>query len=49
MTHDQAEAMSLADDVLVLRDGRVRPVGPPQELYARPADLFIATFVGVPA
>jgi multiple sugar transport system ATP-binding protein len=48
VTHDQAEALSLSDEVLVLRDGRVRQCGPPLDLYARPADLFTATFVGSP-
>ena len=48
VTHDQAEAMSLSDEVLVLKDGRVRQHAPPLELYARPADVFTATFVGSP-
>jgi len=48
VTHDQAEAMSLSDEVMVLKDGRVRQCGPPLEVYARPADLFTATFVGSP-
>jgi len=48
VTHDQAEAMSLSDEVLVMRAGRVLQCAPPLELYARPADLFTATFVGSP-
>jgi multiple sugar transport system ATP-binding protein len=48
VTHDQAEAMSLSDEVLVLEEGRVRQCAPPLEVYARPADLFTATFVGSP-
>jgi ABC-type sugar transport system ATPase subunit len=48
VTHDQAEALSLADEVLVLERGRVRQTGPPLELYQRPADLFVASFVGSP-
>src|SRR5262245_20367978 len=48
VTHDQAEALSLSDEVLVLRDGRALQCAPPLELYARPADLFTATFVGSP-
>ncbi len=48
VTHDQSEAMSLSDEVLLLKDGRVRQCAPPLELYARPADLFVATFVGSP-
>jgi len=48
VTHDQSEAMALADTVLVLRAGRAAQLAPPLELYARPADLFTATFVGSP-
>ncbi|MGE3840302.1 MAG: ABC transporter ATP-binding protein [Vicinamibacterales bacterium] len=48
VTHDQAEAMSLSDEVLVMRAGRVLQCAPPLDLYARPADLFTATFVGSP-
>lgn len=48
VTHDQAEAMSLSDEVMVLKDGRVRQCAPPLQVYARPADLFTATFVGSP-
>ena len=48
VTHDQAEALSLSDTVLLLKDGRVRQWAPPLEMYARPADLFVATFVGSP-
>lgn len=48
VTHDQAEAMSLSDEVAVLRGGAIRQVAAPLELYARPADLFVATFVGSP-
>ncbi|MBI2393994.1 MAG: ABC transporter ATP-binding protein [Deltaproteobacteria bacterium] len=49
VTHDQAEAMTLADRVVVLREGRVRQVGPPREIYARPVDTFVASFFGAPA
>jgi multiple sugar transport system ATP-binding protein len=48
VTHDQAEALSLADEVMVLKDGCVRQQAPPLELYRRPADVFTATFVGSP-
>jgi multiple sugar transport system ATP-binding protein len=48
VTHDQAEAMSLADEVAVLRAGRVLQCAPPLVLYRRPAELFVATFVGSP-
>jgi putative spermidine/putrescine transport system ATP-binding protein len=46
VTHDQDEALSLADRIVVLRDGEVRQIGPPQELYARPARLDVAEFMG---
>jgi ABC-type sugar transport system ATPase subunit len=48
VTHDQAEAMTLADRVAVLRDGRVEQVGTPRELYDRPATAFVASFIGSP-
>jgi multiple sugar transport system ATP-binding protein len=48
VTHDQGEAMSLADRVVVLRDGRTEQVGPPVELYRKPANRFVAGFVGSP-
>ncbi|HYG88410.1 MAG TPA: ABC transporter ATP-binding protein [Azospirillum sp.] len=46
VTHDQDEALSLADRVVVLRDGRVRQIGTPEDLYARPAVLDVARFMG---
>jgi putative spermidine/putrescine transport system ATP-binding protein len=46
ITHDQDEALSLADRVAVLRDGRLLQVDPPQALYDRPRDPFVAGFVG---
>jgi len=48
VTHDQAEALSLADEILVLKDGLVRQRAAPLELYQRPADVFTASFVGSP-
>ncbi len=48
VTHDQAEALSLSDEILVLRGGRALQTGTPHELYHRPADVFTATFVGSP-
>ena len=48
VTHDQVEAMTLGDKVVVLRDGRVRQIGTPDIIYNRPADTFVATFVGSP-
>jgi spermidine/putrescine transport system ATP-binding protein len=46
VTHDQEEAMALADTVVVLRDGRIEDHGPPDRLYLRPATRFTATFMG---
>ncbi len=48
VTHDQTEAMSMADQVVLLRDGRVEQDATPAELYARPATLFVAAFIGTP-
>ena len=48
VTHDQEEAMSLADRIVVMEGGRIRQVGTPAEVYDRPADLFVARFVGSP-
>ena len=48
VTHDQEEAMSLADRIVVMSKGRIRQVGTPAGVYDRPADLFVATFVGSP-
>jgi multiple sugar transport system ATP-binding protein len=49
VTHDQVEAMTLADRIVVLNDCRIEQVGSPVEVYARPASRFVATFVGSPA
>jgi multiple sugar transport system ATP-binding protein len=49
VTHDQVEAMTMADRIVVMQDGRVEQVGAPLELYDRPANLFVATFIGSPA
>ena len=49
VTHDQVEAMTMADRIVVLRDGIVEQTGEPVELYARPANLFVAGFLGAPA
>jgi multiple sugar transport system ATP-binding protein len=49
VTHDQVEAMSMADRVAVMHDGAVLQAAPPQELYSRPASLFVAGFLGAPA
>src|SRR5712691_6817291 len=49
VTHDQVEAMTLGDRVVVMRDGRVQQVGDPLELYNQPANRFVAGFIGSPA
>jgi multiple sugar transport system ATP-binding protein len=48
VTHDQAEAMTLADRIAVLRDGRLEQLGTPDGIYGRPATAFVARFVGSP-
>jgi multiple sugar transport system ATP-binding protein len=49
VTHDQIEAMTMADEIVVMRDGRIEQIGTPLELYDRPANLFVAGFIGSPA
>jgi multiple sugar transport system ATP-binding protein len=49
VTHDQAEAMTLADRIVVMNDRRIQQVGSPMEIYSRPANIFVAQFVGSPA
>jgi multiple sugar transport system ATP-binding protein len=49
VTHDQAEAMTLADRIVVMNDRTIQQVGPPMEIYERPANVFVAQFVGSPA
>ncbi|MBV8699234.1 ABC transporter ATP-binding protein [Bradyrhizobium sp.] len=48
VTHDQVEAMTLADRIVVLRAGRIEQIGAPLDLYNRPANLFVAGFIGSP-
>jgi len=48
VTHDQAEAMTLADRVAIMRDGLLQQVGPPREIYDRPANTFVGGFLGSP-
>ncbi|MDN5925840.1 MAG: sn-glycerol-3-phosphate ABC transporter ATP-binding protein UgpC [Hyphomicrobiales bacterium] len=48
VTHDQIEAMTMADKIVVLREGCVEQAGRPMDLYSRPANLFVATFLGSP-
>jgi multiple sugar transport system ATP-binding protein len=49
VTHDQVEAMTLGQRVAVMRDGYVQQVDTPQRLYRRPANLFVAAFIGSPS
>lgn len=49
VTHDQVEAMTLADQIVVLRDGEIAQVGTPIEVFERPLDRFVAEFIGAPA
>ncbi|HZX27514.1 MAG TPA: ABC transporter ATP-binding protein [Telluria sp.] len=49
VTHDQVEAMTLATRIVVLKDGRIQQIGTPEEVYRRPANLFVAGFLGAPA
>jgi sn-glycerol 3-phosphate transport system ATP-binding protein len=48
VTHDQQEAMTLADRLVVMNAGRIEQIGTPMEIYARPATLFVAEFIGSP-
>ncbi|MEO1089869.1 MAG: sn-glycerol-3-phosphate ABC transporter ATP-binding protein UgpC [Pseudomonadota bacterium] len=49
VTHDQVEAMTMADKIVVLNGGRIEQVGPPMELYHRPRTAFVAGFIGAPS
>jgi len=49
VTHDQVEAMSLGDQIVLLRDGTVQQIGSPHDLYAHPKNKFVAGFIGAPA
>ncbi len=49
VTHDQEEAMTLGSRVAVMRDGRIEQIAPPLDVYAAPANTFVATFIGTPA
>jgi multiple sugar transport system ATP-binding protein len=49
VTHDQIEAMTMADQIVVMNNGRVEQIGAPLELYDRPVNLFVAGFIGSPA
>jgi sn-glycerol 3-phosphate transport system ATP-binding protein len=48
VTHDQTEAMSMADQIVLMRDGRIEQDATPAEIYARPATSFCASFIGTP-
>lgn len=48
VTHDQTEAMTLADRIVIMKEGRIQQVGTPYELYYKPANLFVAGFIGEP-
>ncbi|MDB5524285.1 MAG: sugar transporter [Rhizobium sp.] len=49
VTHDQIEAMTMADKIVVMRDGRVEQIGAPLDLYDRPSNIFVAGFIGSPS
>ena len=49
VTHDQEEAMSISDYIVVMKDGVIQQIGKPQEVYDNPANLFVAKFLGTPA
>jgi multiple sugar transport system ATP-binding protein len=49
VTHDQTEAMTLGDEIVVMRDGVIQQRGTPKELYAHPQNLFVAGFIGAPS
>ena len=49
VTHDQIEAMTMADQIVVMRDGHIEQIGSPLELYDRPANRFVASFIGSPS
>lgn len=49
VTHDQFEAMTLADKIVIMKDGNIAQVGTPEQVYSQPANVFVATFIGSPA
>ena len=49
VTHDQVEAMTMAEKIVVMHDGRIEQIGSPMELYNHPKNVFVATFIGAPA
>jgi multiple sugar transport system ATP-binding protein len=49
VTHDQTEAMTMADRIVLLKDGEVQQIAPPQQMYDHPSNIFVAGFIGSPA
>ncbi|MFW2542947.1 ABC transporter ATP-binding protein [Primorskyibacter sp. 2E107] len=49
VTHDQVEAMTMADRIVIMKDGHIQQVGTPADVYHKPANTFVATFIGAPA
>lgn len=49
VTHDQTEAMTMANRIVVMKDGHIQQIGTPREIYNNPANIFVATFIGSPA
>ncbi len=49
VTHDQTEAMTMADRIVIMKDGKIQQVGSPQEVYDDPANVFVGSFIGAPA
>ena len=47
-THDQVEAMTLADRIIIMKDGYIEQIGSPIEVFSKPANVFVATFIGSP-
>ena len=48
VTHDQTEAITLADRIVIIKDGYVNQIGTPQDLFGKPVNLFVAGFIGMP-
>ena len=48
VTHDQTEAMTLVDRIVIMKDGYIQQIGTPQEVFNHPANLFVAGFIGMP-
>ncbi len=48
VTHDQTEAMTLGDRIVIMKDGYIQQIGTPQDVFNHPANLFVAGFIGMP-